>query len=213
MNIKELISNEDFDFKIESGKMIININADIEKLLVGNKLENKTVGDVVTIGDIEYIVLEQMDGKTACITKDFAFTAKFGETNDFRNEIGIRAVLQGWLRNNVLNKIGDGTVMEQEIDLISLDGLDDYGKITDKIGLLSIAQYQKYHKILGLKSNYSDWWWLCTPYSVQSNGHFYSVCVVLSNGVIDWRGCGFSCGVRPFVIFDSSTSVENGMRG
>ena len=38
---------------------------------------------MVTIGGIEYIVLEQMDGKTACITKNFAFTAKFGDDNNF----------------------------------------------------------------------------------------------------------------------------------
>lgn len=195
------------ELKIENGKLIININVDIEKLLSGNKLENKSAGDVVAIGDIEYIVLEQMDGKTACITKDLAFTAKFGNDNNFENPISVRTSLQGWLRNNVLDKIGDDKVMEQEIDLTSLDGLDDYGKIVDKIGLLSVEQYKKYHKILGLKSNYSDWWWLCTPYSTPSNDYTRGVCVVRRLGALYLDDCGNSYGVRPFVIFDSSILV------
>lgn len=201
------IEVKDSELKIENGKLIININADIEKLLSGNKLENKSIGDVVKIGGIEYIVLEHRDGATACITKDFAFTAKFGDDNNFASPTSVREALHGWLRNNVLDKIGDDKVMEQEIDLTSLDGLDDYGKIVDKIGLLSVEQYKKYHKILGLKSKYSDCWWLCTPYSTPSNDYTRCVCVVNWYGALDWSDCGYSYGVRPFVIFDSSILV------
>ena len=106
-----VIEVKDSELKIENGKLIININADIEKLLSGNKLENKATEDVVTIGGIEYIVLEQMDDKTACIAKDIAFKAKFGDTNDFRDETGILGALHGWLRNNVYDKVGEDKVM------------------------------------------------------------------------------------------------------
>ena len=95
-----------------------------------------------------------------------------------------------------------------EIDITSLDGLDDYGKIVDKIGLLSVEQYKKYHKILGLKSNYSDCWLLCTPYSTPSNDYARLVCVVDRNGTLYWSGRDDSYGVRPFVIFDSSILVN-----
>ena len=195
------------ELKIENGKLIINISADIEKLITGNKLENKTAGDVVTIGGVEYIVLEQMEGKTVCITKDFAFIGIFGKTNYFRDESGILFVLHGWLRNNVYNKVGEDAVCEQEIDLTSMDGLDDYGKIIYKISLLSMWQYQKYHKILGLKTNYSKCLWLVNPYSTPSNGYNTHVVFVDSDGSLGYVDHECRLGVRPVVIFDSSILV------
>jgi len=92
-------------------------------------------------------------------------------------------------------------------DLISLDGLDDYGACTDKVSLLTAAEYAKYHKILGLKSNYPDWWWLITPASTPSNDYARCVCVVISCGFLRWGVCVYSFGVRPFLNLESSIMV------
>ena len=171
------------------------------------RLENKTAGDIVTIGGVEYIVLEQLNGKTICITKDFAFTAKFGNTNDFRDETGILCALHGWLHNNVYNKVGEDVVHEQEIDLTSMDGLDDYGKMTDKISLLSIQQYQKYHKILGLRPDYSQSLWLINPWTTPRSGGDLYVVLVVSSGSVAYANHSCLLAVRPVVVFDSSILV------
>ena len=83
----------------------------------------------------------------------------------------------------------------------------DYGTCTDKVSLLTSAEYAKYHKILGLKPNYPDWWWLITPASTPSNDYSRYVCIVYSYGILDWRGSGYSDGVRPFLTLESSISV------
>lgn len=103
--------------------------------------------------------------------------------------------------------IGENNIISMDRDLTSLDGLDDYGTCTDKVSLLTATEYAKYHKILGLKSNYPDWWWLITPASTPSNDYARDVCGVCSYGVLDWGGCGCAGGVRPFLNLESSISV------
>ena len=103
--------------------------------------------------------------------------------------------------------IGENNIISMDRDLTSLDGLDDYGTCTDKVSLLTAAEYAKYHKILGLKSNYPDWWWLITPASTPSNNYARCVCYVNSYGILGWGGCGYTSGVRPFLNLESSISV------
>lgn len=92
-------------------------------------------------------------------------------------------------------------------DLTSIDGLDDYGTCTDMVSLLTATEYMKYHKILGLKSDYSNWWWLITPASTPSNGYCGSICFVKSSSNLDWNTCLLSLGVRPILSLESSISV------
>ena len=77
-----------------------------------------------------------------------------------------------------------------------------------KISLLSASEYAKYHKILGLKSNYPDWWWTITPASTPSNDYSRYVCFVLSYGILGWGGCGCCRGVRPFLNLEPSILVS-----
>ena len=93
-------------------------------------------------------------------------------------------------------------------DLLSMDGLDDYGECEDKISLLTMDEYRKYHKILGVNKKYNDWWWTITPASTPQNGYSRGVCCVDSSGVLYWCGCGYCFGVRPFLTLDSSVLVS-----
>lgn len=104
--------------------------------------------------------------------------------------------------------VGASNIISMERDLTSLDGLDDYGTCDDKISLLSASEYAKYHKILGLKSNYPDWWWTITPVSTPSNVYTRNVCYVFSNGILSWSDCGCCGGVRPFLNLEPSILVS-----
>ncbi len=171
------------------------------------KLAELKPKDEFKIGNEVFIVLEQCDGSTKVIAKEFAYkNGKFGDNSNWKNS-PIRSILNDEYFKRIAGIIGADHILPMARDLISLDGLDDYGSVTDKVSLLTAAEYAKYHKILGLKSQYKDWWWTITPASTPSNDYARDVCVVLSGGILFWNVCDCSDGVRPFLNLDSSILV------
>lgn len=204
------ITIDSANVKIENGKVTIDLNPEqLAALTCSNKVELSTLkpNDEFKLGDEVFIVLEQTDNGTRVISKEFAYNdVKFGDNSNW-NVSPIRRMLNNEYFKKIAAIIGEKNILSMDRDLTSLDGLDDYGTCTDKVSLLTSAEYAKYHKILGLKSNYPDWWWLITPASTPSNDYSRNVCFVGSGGVLYWVGCGCSCGVRPFLNLESSISV------
>lgn len=205
------ITIDSANVKIENGKVTIDLNPEqLAALTRSNKVELSTLkpGDEFKLGDEVFIVMEHTDKGTRVISKEFAYKkVKFGDNSNW-NTSPIRRMLN----NEYFEKIaaiigGENNIISMDRDLTSLDGLDDYGTCTDKVSLLTAMEYAKYHKILGLKSNYPDWWWLITPASTPSNNYARRVCCVLSSGVLFWDDCGSAYGVRPFLNLESSISV------
>ncbi len=195
---------------IEDGKVIIDIDsAQINNILNFGKVQLFTLKpkDVFKIDDEEFIVLEQTDAGTKVISKQFAYSdIKFGDCADWRQS-PVRALLNGEYYDKISRLVGANNIIPMERDLTSLDGLDDYGTCIDKITLLSANEYAKYHKILGLKPKYPDWWWTITSASTPSNNYARGVCCVHSYGILGWYGCDDCGGVRPFLTLDSSIFV------
>lgn len=204
------ITIDSANVKIENGKVTIDLNPEqLAALTCSNKVELSTLKpkDEFRLGDEVFIVLEQTDNGTRVISKEFAYNdVKFGDNSNW-NVSPIRKMLNNEYFKKIAAIIGEKNILSMDRDLTSLDGLDDYGTCTDKVSLLTSAEYAKYHKILGLKSNYPDWWWLITPASTPSNDYSRGVCCVRSGGILDWHGCGYSGGVRPFLNLESSISV------
>lgn len=192
---------------VEGGKVIIDL--DSAQLENTDKVQLSTLKpkDEFKIGDEVFIVMEQTDNGTKVISKEFAYTNKaFGGCSDWKKS-SIRYLLNGEYYNKIAKLIGESNIVPMERNLTSLDGLDDYGFCTDKTSLLSAFEYAKYHKILGLKSNYPDWWWTITPASTPSNDYSRLVCCVDSDGVLNWFDCVYCDGVRPFLTLNSSITV------
>lgn len=204
------ITIDSANVKIENGKVTIDLNPEqLAALTCSNKVELSTLKpkDEFRLGDEVFIVLEQTDNGTRVISKEFAYNdVKFGDNSNW-NVSPIRRMLNNEYFKKIAAIIGEKNILSMDRDLTSLDGLDDYGTCTDKISLLTSAEYAKYHKILGLKSNYPDWWWLITPASTPSNDYSRYVCYVSSRGVLSWGGCGYAGGLRPFLNLESSISV------
>lgn len=204
------ITIDSANVKIENGKVTIDLNPEqLAALTCSNKVELSTLKpkDEFRLGDEVFIVLEQTDNGTRVISKEFAYNdVKFGDNSNW-NVSPIRKMLNNEYFKKIAAIIGEKNILSMDRDLTSLDGLDDYGTCTDKVSLLTSAEYAKYHKILGLKSNYPDWWWLITPASTPSNDYSRYVCYVGSYGILSWSGCGYSYGVRPFLNLESSISV------
>lgn len=207
---KMQITIDSANVKIENGKVTIDLNPEqLAALTCSNKVELSTLKprDEFKLGDEVFIVLEQTDNGTRVISKEFAYNdVKFGDNLNW-NVSPIRRMLNNEYFKKIAAIIGEKNILSMDRDLTSLDGLDDYGTCTDKVSLLTSAEYAKYHKILGLKSNYPDWWWLITPASTPSNDYARRVCYVRSSGVLGCYDCDYCFGVRPFLNLESSISV------
>ena len=205
------ITIDSANVKIENGKVTIDLNPEqLAALTCSNKVELSTLkpGDEFKLGDEVFIVMEHTDKGTRVISKEFAYEeVKFGDNSNW-NTSPIRRMLNNEYFKKIAAIIGENNIISMDRDLTSLDGLDDYGTCTDKVSLLTAAEYAKYHKILGLKSNYPDWWWLITPASTPSNNYDRNVCYVDSVGVLRWSGCDYTIGVRPFLNIESSILVS-----
>ena len=86
-------------------------------------------------------------------------------------------------------------------DLLSLDGLDDYGVVDgDILAIPTIDLYRECRRNIPKLDNY---WWLATPDSTPSGCGSVCVRCVSSGGSVDCSGYGFGGAVRPFFILKS----------
>ena len=159
-------------------------------------------GDVFEMRGVEYIVCEQFeDGTTAVLRKEcLGDTRKFGDNNNWKNS-DLRTFLNNEYYNEIKGVFGVENIVDHEVDLLSLDGYDDYGVSTDKVSVMNIDRYRKYHKYIG---NTDNWYWLSTPDSTPSGGAGSSgVLCVDSRGGVGWYYFGYVRSVRPFFILKS----------
>lgn len=160
------------------------------------------VGEIFKIDNVEYIVLEQLaNNQTAIIRKELLEdTMEFGFDNNWKTS-GIRESLNGEYLEEIEKTFGKDKIVEYTVDLLSMDGLDDYGMSVDKVSLLTIDQYRKYRKALG--KNLDNYWWLLTPDSTPSGDSACYVQCVGAGGYVDYDDCDYDRGVRPFFIIQS----------
>lgn len=168
------------------------------------KFDDIKVGEVITVADTDFIVLDKTDDDVTCLTKDFVYTStQFdSNTNNYANS-NIRKKLNKDFAQKLINEVGKKGLCDIELDLLSLDGLDDYGTVTDKVGLLTVDMYRKYNRIIE-KYPVNDWWYLSTPWSTPHRGYSSFVCSVGSVGTVRFNDYSSNDGVRPFCIFSSS---------
>lgn len=167
------------------------------------KTKELKIGEIVTVANQEFIVLDKTDNSVLCLKKDFAYKdTKFdSDTNNYA-ESEIRKKLNGEYLQTISNEIGMDSILDTEIDLTTDDGLDDYGKVIDKVGLLTAEMYRKYNRIIE-KYPVNDWWWLSTATSTPHRGYHFSVRCVLDDNTLGDNSCIFDFGVRPFCRFSS----------
>ena len=170
------------------------------------KLSEVKNGKTFSIAGIEFIKFFDEEGFTAVVSKDAVFNCKFGKNNNFAESYILKR-----LREEVLSKleaeVGEENIKEFELDLISLDGLDTYGKIKTKIGLPTLNFYRSNVKIFD-EYKLNDWWWTATPDTTKEHYNDYWITCVSPDGLIrisDYVGNG---AVRPFLFFVSSISVS-----
>ena len=170
------------------------------------KLEDLSPGDIFSINDVEYIVCEQFNnGTTAVVRKDcLDTTMEFGENNNWEHS-KCREYLNTTYIEELEKYVGSDNIIPHEVNLLSLDGYDDYGIVSDKIAVMTIDEYRRYHKYIG---DTSTPYWLSTPDSTPSGFGGSCVRYVRGDGDVDCGGCDWDWGGRPFFILKSLIFVS-----
>ena len=169
-------------------------------------LSNVKNGETFTIAGFEFIKFFDKEGITTAVAKKSLGDYRFGDNNNFA-ESNIKKMLEKEFLPKLENEIGTQNILEHEVDLLSLDGSDKWGKVNCKVSLPTFDFYRKNVKIFD-KHKLKDWWWLATPDSTSEHyNDNWVVCVPPSGDVSGGGYCNYF-GVRPFLTFLSSISIS-----
>lgn len=174
------------------------------------KLESLKAGETFCIGENDYIVLEQHEGKTKVISKNFmAEDREFADdTVDYKIS-GLRKCIEAEIQPTIENEVGAENLVEHTVSLTTVDGQDDYGELTCKVRPLTFDEARKYNNLI-VNNDLDDWWWTCTAWTSPNREYNRSIAVVLPSGNICYNCCSCSRGVRPVCILKSNIFVSKG---
>lgn len=172
------------------------------------KLESLKAGEAFCIGENDYIVLKQHEGKTKVISKDFiAEDREFADdTADYKTS-GLRKYIEAEIQPIIENEVGAENLVEHRVSLETMDGHDNYGELTCKVRPLTFDEARKYNNLI-VNNDLDDWWWTCTAWTSPNREYNRSIAVVLPSGYFNYDNCIGSCGVRPVCILKSNIFVS-----
>ncbi len=150
-----------------------------------------------------WTAIKEDEKGTYYLMDNYLEKSEFGETNNYADSYIRKKLNENDLVQKLKEKFGEKLV-PIETDLLSLDGLDDYGKVNGDI--LAIPTIDFYRECRRKISNLNTWWWLSTPDSTPSGCGSDCVRYVGSRGCV---GCCWyvrSFAVRPFFILKAERS-------
>lgn len=174
------------------------------------KLESLKAGETFYIGENDYIILKQYEGKTKVISKNFmAEDREFADdTVDYKIS-GLRKCIEAEIQPTIENEVGAENLVEHRVSLETVDGQDNYGELTCKVRLLTFDEVRKYNNLI-VNNDLDDWWWTCTAWTSPNREYNRSMAVVLPSGYFNNCVCNCCLGVRPVFILKSSIFVSKG---
>lgn len=171
----------------------------------GRKLGNHEPGDIVTLGNRQYIVLEHKDGITAVIAKEIVHYMAFGRDADYVNS-EVRKWLNREFYKELIDAVGKENIVSHIVDLTADDGTGEGKCVSDFVSILTAPRYRKYRRFLPA---YGQWWWTATRVNCDNSSYARRVCCVDSLGVLGWGDSDYcGGGVRPFCFLKSSIFVD-----
>lgn len=126
---------------------------------------------------------------------------EFGKTNNYATSTIRKELMKSSLANRLQEQFGDKLV-PIELDLTSLDGLDDYGVVKgDLLAIPNIDLYRRFRKRISKLC--VCYYALATPNSTPSGFGADFVQYINSFGCVDYNWRSEVFGVRPFFILKS----------
>lgn len=173
-------------------------------------LSDLSVGDKFKFKGFDWIVLDNnVNGGVLAIMasawneKEYCFNEN-GNNNYAKSSLRIKML------NELLPILGEDNLIPHEVDLVADNGDDRYGKITDRLFILSCDEYRKYRKNVPLLP---EWMWTCTPWYISDVGYGYYVCFVDGVGGLGNNNADHSGGVVPACVFKKDLLVDSCVGG
>lgn len=204
MNKINIINNAKKDINV-----VINKNEDRIEIVIDLVNKDFKLPNNLKAGDIfrdkdgeEYILLYFLSNGDAVILKKGSLKSmKFGSNNNY-NRCNIDKYLCEEYLLELERKFGKNNIVEHEVDLLSLDGENNYGTVTRKVSILTLDEYRHHKQVI--KNYINEWFWLCTPNTTpRGNGSNY-VQYVGSVGNVRSGWYNYCGGVRPRFVLSSS---------
>lgn len=156
-------------------------------------------GDCFFFKGYDWIVLDNnVDGGVMAIMAYAWNGGKYCFDEDGDNNYA-KSSLRRKLFNELLPILGEDNLISHEVDLVADNGDDRYGKITDRLFILSCDEYRKYRKNVPLLP---EWMWTCTPWYISDTGSSHGVRSVRSTGSLFGYDADYSSGVAPACVFN-----------
>lgn len=165
------------------------------------KVKNVKIGETFELIGYVWKVLDITEKGHVCQMECMEDNMQFNKNCNDWKESSLRKYLNEDFYNKLAAVVGEENIIPFERDLLSLDGLKEYGTCEDKVSIISFDEYRKYRALLPREGN---WYWTLTPDSTKENGDDYWVTVVSPSGLIGYVSYYDCRGVRPFCIFSSS---------
>ena len=170
------------------------------------RLGDAPVGQVVKLGEYEFVVLEHNNGTTQLIMKGILEDdVKFGEDNNDYRKSNVRKMLDEFA-DKLASIVGGDNIIQHAVDLTSEDGLKDYGSVMERVSLLTAEKYRKFVDILDMHKP-DVWWWLATPHSTSRHENDEWVNCVSPRGSVGSYFYNIYFAVRPFCILNSDLFI------
>lgn len=174
------------------------------------QLSDLDAGEVFKIGEHDFIVLEQMEGQTAVISKGFmANDVVFDDDTRDYNKSSLKKLIESEIQPVIESAVGVENLVDHEVDLTSVDMQKELGICRCKVRPITFDEARKYNNLL-VNKDLDDWWWTLTPWSTEERSWKYSIAVVSPDGYFNWFGCLNGYCVRPFCILKSNIFVSKG---
>lgn len=183
-------------------KIVESENETIKREITGKKFFGKRIGDTFDLIGVQWKVLDITGDGYVCMAMNSVLEGEAFDAsgNNWENS-KLRSKLHEKILPKIKNEVGNEAVIKFKRDLISLDGLTEYGDCMDEISLISVDEYRKYRKLI--PNSGRGWWWTITPWSTAGNNDKVWVSVVSPTGRVRDRNYYDGIGVRPFCIFSS----------
>ncbi len=167
-------------------------------------------GSFINYAGLEWVVLEHRKKGTLILAKHRLYNRAFDSSNHNDWEASsLRAELNNFnaggycVADERTGRIKKSDLVEFERDLLTDDGMTDYGKCKDYVSLITCEEYRKFRKLI---PNADDWWWTATADSLVYNSYVLNV---NSYGTLYYSNvCFGNGGVRLLCLLKSDTEVE-----
>lgn len=192
---------------LEKAKELV---AMLEEKEAADKIELSTVdpGNVIDLGEDEFVVLDHDEGGTLVISKELMEEdVKFGENTDF-NGSNVQHVLYKDILPKMEDVVGSENILPQTIKLTTIDNQNVYEDVTGKIRLLTFDEARKYNLLI-VNEDLGDYWWLMTPWTSKDRWE-HPVAVVSPGGSVGNGNVDYNFGVRPVLYLKSNIFVSLG---